>query len=74
MIRDTQVELFGPTGGNVQLMPGVNRPILPPVDDVQNQPAPIDLRGLADPELEAETDAGLEVDPESEDVQMDVQQ
>jgi general secretion pathway protein D len=74
MIRDTQVELFGPTGGNVQLMPDVNRPILPPVDEVQNQPAPIDLRGLADPDSEGGAEVDAEVEPESDDVQMDVQQ
>ena len=68
LIRGRQVEAFGPSGGDVQLMQGVDRPILPTLDELgQVQPTAIDLRKLAEPE--SETDAG-----EEEDVQLDVQQ
>jgi general secretion pathway protein D len=74
MIREVQQEAFGPSGGNVQLMPGVDRPILPTYEDLQ-QPA-IDLRELAEPESEgAEGAADEDSEEESQDdVQLDVQQ
>ena len=61
MIRDVQQEAFGPSGGNVQLMRGVDRPILPPLEELQLTPPPgtIDLRKLKD---------------ENPDVQLDVEQ
>jgi general secretion pathway protein D len=60
-IREIQQEAFGPSGGNVQLMRGVDRPILPPFEEMNEQPAgsAIDLRELADPVAppDAEADA-----------------
>jgi len=46
LIRDVQQEAFGPSGGNVQLMPGVGRPILPPVEELNRLPNAVDLRNL----------------------------
>jgi len=56
-IRRVQQEAFGPSGGNVQLMPGVDRPILPTMEELQ-QPPPgaIDLRELKDEDSDAQPD------------------
>ena len=51
LIRSVQQEAFGPSGGNVQLMPGVDRPILPSMEELQQAPpGAIDLRELKDEE------------------------
>lgn len=58
LIRKVQQEAFGPSGGNVQLMPGVDRPILPSYEELQGtpQPAPIDLRKLKNDDAGAQPD------------------
>lgn len=69
MIREVQQEAFGPSGGNVQLMRGVDRPILPPIEDLLVTPpqSAIDLRGLAvEPETDSEEETEEETEEESE--------
>jgi general secretion pathway protein D len=75
MIRDVQQAAFGPSGGNVQLMRGVDRPILPPIEDVISQQQAIDLRGLADKNTDSETDAESDAETDAEtDAESDAQQ
>jgi len=68
MIREVQQEAFGPSGGNVQLMRGVDRPIIPPIEELLENPGAIDLRDFPPAE------DVLTEEPADEDVQLDVSQ